>query len=118
MNKITYHKEGDYLIPDLIIENVNKDFHIGKYGRLRLKYLKEHKRGLYTELIISGELSSHLASIDSEADKRVSNIIRKLAEAEGIDEDLKRTNQLEWVQAMNNIKNSAEEIVYNEIIYV
>ncbi|MFG6319084.1 MAG: TnpV protein [Clostridia bacterium] len=118
MNKITYHKEGDYLIPDLIMENSNKDYRIGKYGRLRLNYLKEHKRGLYTELIISGELSNHLASINSEADKRVSDIIRKLAEAEGIDESLKQTNQMQWVQVMNNIKNRAEEIVYNEIIYV
>lgn len=118
MNKITYHKEGDYLVPDLIFENSNKDYRIGKYGRLRLNYLKEHKRGLYTELIISGELYSHLASIDSEADKKVSDIISKLTEAEGIDESLKQTNQMQWVQAMNNIKNRAEEIVYNEIIYV
>lgn len=118
MNKITYHKEGDYLIPDLIMENSNKDYRIGKYGRIRLNYLKEHKRGLYTELMISGKLSSHLASIDSEADKRVSDIISKLAKAEGVDESLKQTNQMQWVQSMNNIKNRTEEIVYNEIIYV
>lgn len=117
-NKITYHRKRDYLIPDLIMENSNKDYRIGKYGRLRLNYLKEHKRGLYTELIISGELSSHLASIDEHATKRVSNIINKLAEAGGIDESLKQTNQMQWVQAMNSIKNRAEEIVYNEIIYV
>lgn len=118
MNEITYHREGDYLIPDLIVKNSNEDYHIGKYGRSRLNYLKEHKIGLYTELIISGELSSHLASIDSEADKRVSDIINKLVETEGIDESLKQTNQMQWVQAMNNIKNRAEEIVYNDIIYV
>lgn len=118
MNKITYHKEKDYLIPDLIMENSNKDYRIGKYGRLRLNYLKEHKRDLYTELMISGKLSSHLASIDEHATKRVSCIINKFAKTEKINEDLKRTNQLEWVQAMNNIKNRAEEIVYNEIIYV
>lgn len=116
-NKITYHKEGDYLIPDLYLPKQSEG-HIGKYGRLRLNYLKEHKRGLYTELMINGTLSKHLSDIEKSTTKRVSCIINKFAKAEGIDEDLKRTNQLEWVQAMNNIKNKAEEIVYNEIIYV
>ena len=118
MIEITYHKEGDYLIPDLIIENSHKNYHIGKYGRLRLNYLKEHKRSLYTELMINGKLSNHLALIDQDTTKRVSSIINKLAKAEGIDENLKQTNQLKWVQGMNNIKNRAEEIIFNEIIYV
>ncbi len=117
MNKITYHKEGDYLIPDLYFPK-QPSKSIGKYGRLRLNYLKEHKRGLYTELMINGKLSNHLASIDQDATKRVSSIINKLAKAEGIDEYLKQTNQMEWVQAMNNIKNRAEEIIFKEIIYV
>ncbi len=117
MNKITYHKEGDYLVPDLYLPKQPKG-NIGKYGRLRLNYLKEHKRGLYTELMISGKLSNHLANTDEEATKRVSDIINKLATAEGINENLKQANQIEWVQAMNNIKNRAEEIVFNEIIYV
>lgn len=118
-NKITYHREGDYLIPDLYIKNYTKsDYHIGKYGRLRLNYLKEYKRGYYTELMLTGKLPDHLASIDKDANKRVSDIIKKLAESEGIDENLKQSNQMEWVQAMNNIKNRAEEIVLNEIIYV
>lgn len=117
MNEITYHKEGDYLIPDLYMSK-QSTLHIGKYGRLRLNYLKEHKRGLYTELTINGKLSNHLASIDQDATKRVSSIINNLAETEGIDEDLKQTNQIEWIQAMNNIKNRAEEIVFKEIIYV
>ncbi len=116
-NKITYHKEGDYLIPDLYMSKQPKK-HIGRYGRLRLNYLKEYKRGLYTELIISGELFNHLASIDKDATKRVSSIISKLAESEGINEFLKQTHQMEWVQAMNSIKNRAEEIVFNEIIHV
>lgn len=117
MNKITYHREGDYLIPDLYFPK-QSTLHIGKYGRLRLNYLKEHKRDLYTKLMISGKLYTHLASIDEDATKKISSIINKLAEAEGINEDLKQTNQIEWVQAMNNIKNRAEEIVFNEIIYV
>lgn len=118
MNKITYHKEGDYLIPDLIMENSNEDYHIGKYGRLRLNYIKEYKRGLYTELMINGTLSKHLADIENATNERIGLIVKQLAEAEDINEDLKSCNQLAWVQAMNNIKNRAEEIAYNEIIYV
>ncbi len=118
MNKITYHKEGDYLVPDLTIENYNKDYHIEKYGRLRLNFIKGHKKTLYTELVIKGTLSKHLADIEIAATERIDTIIKQLAKSENIDENLKQTNQLEWVQAMNNIKNRAEEIVYNEIIYV
>ena len=118
MEKITYHKEGDYLIPDLIMKNSCEDYHIGKYGRLRLNYIKEYKKGLYTELMIKGTLSKHLDDIEQSATERINTIIKKLAESENINEDLKQNNQLEWVQAMNNIKNRAEEIVYNEIIYV
>ena len=118
MEKITYHKEGDYLIPDLIMEDSYEDYHIRKYGRLRLNYIKEYKKGLYTELMIKGTLSKHLADIEQSANERINTIIKKLAESENVNEDLKSNNQLEWVQAMNNIKNRAEEIVYNEIIYV
>ncbi|MCI8273150.1 MAG: TnpV protein [Clostridia bacterium] len=118
MSKITYHKDGDYLIPDLIMENSNEDYHIGKYGRLRLSYIKEYKRGLYTELIINGILSKHLSDIEDSATKRIDTIIKQLAKSENINEGLKSNNQFAWVQAMNNIKNRAEEIVYNEIIYV
>lgn len=119
MNKITYHKEGDYLIPDLYIKKCNKtNYRIGKYGHLRLNYLKEHKRALYTELMLTGKLPEHLASIDKDAKKRVSDIVNKLALAEGVNEELKQTNQMKWVQAMNNIKNKAEEVVFNELIYV
>ncbi len=119
MNKITYHKKGDYLIPDLKVKKFNKsNYHIGVYGYLRLDYLKEHKRGLYTELMINGTLPDHLVDIDKEANKRITHIIKQLAESENIDENLKQSNQMEWVQAMNNIKNRAEEIVLNEIIYV
>ena len=118
MKEITYHKEGDYLIPDLIMENSNEDYHIGKYGRLRLNYIRNYKRGLYTELMINGTLSKHLAEIENAANKRIGLIIKQLAESENVNEDLKSNNQFAWVQAMNNIKNRAEEIVYNEIIYV
>lgn len=117
MNKITYHKEGDYFVPDLYLPKQPKGS-IGKYGRLRLNYLKEHKKVLYTELLISGNLKQHLIDIDEDATDKVNLLIKQLAEIEHIDENLKQNNQMEWVQDMNNIKNRAEEIVFNEILYV
>ncbi len=118
MISITYHKEGDYLIPDLIMKKFNSTYNIGKYGHLRNNFLKEHKRGLYTELMIKGTLTDHLIDIDKTATAMVKNIVDKLAKAENVNEDLKLSNQLEWVRCMNNIKNRAEEIVFNELIYV
>ena len=118
MINITYHKEGDYLIPDLIMEISNSNYNVGKYGYLRNNFLKEHKRGLYTELMINGTLTEHLIDIDKTATARVNNIINKLAKVENVNEDLKSREQLAWVRAMNNIKNRAEEIVFNELIYV
>ncbi len=116
MNKITYHREGNYLIPNLYLPKQPKG-NIGKYGRLRLNYLKEHKRNLYTELMLDGKLVKHLELIDHDAKKRLDYIISELAKTEGIDENLKITNQMEWVQSMSNIKNRAEEIVLSELIY-
>ena len=117
MNEITYHREGDYLIPDLYLpEQPEKS--IGKYSRLRLNFIKEHKKGLYTELLISGTLKQHLVEIDENVSDKVNELIKQLAEVEHIDENLKEYHQMEWVQAMNNIKNRAEEIVFNEILYV
>ena len=118
MKKITYHKEGDYLIPDLIMENSCKDYHIGKYGRLRLNYIKNYKRGLYTELMINGALSSYLKGIDERCNHIVNITVREMAKENNVNEKLKRTDQLKWVGLMNNFKNTAEEIVFNEIIYV
>lgn len=115
-NKITYHRVGDYLVPNLYLPK-QPEKHIGKYGRLRLNYLKEHKRGLYTELLINGTLKQHLIDIDESVSYKVNELIKQLAEVEHIDENLKEHHQLEWVHAMNNIKNRAEEIVFNEILY-
>ena len=99
------------------MNNIN-NYRIGKYGRLRLNFLKEHDRVFYTELMLTGKLPEHIASVDKKANERVSDIVNKLAKAESVDENLKRANQMEWVQAMNNIKNRAEELVLSEIIYV
>ena len=116
-NKITYRREGDYFIPDLYLHK-QPEGHIGKYGRLRLNYLKNFDKGLYTELLIDGTLKQHLLDIDEYANERLHVLIKQFAESENINEYLKEHNQMEWVQAMNNIKNRAEEIVFNEIIYV
>ena len=117
MNEITYHREGDYLIPDLYLPK-QPEKSIGKYGRLRLNFIKEHKKGLYTELLISGTLKQHLIEIDESVNNRLALLIKQLAEVEHIDENLKEYHQIEWVQSMNNIKNRAEEIVFNDILYV
>lgn len=116
-NKITYRKEGDYFVPNLYLPK-QPEGNIGKYGKLRLDYLKNFNRGLYSELLISGTLKQHLLDIDENANNRVNLLVKQFAEAENVNEELKAKNQLEWVQAMNNIKNRAEEIVFNEILYV
>ncbi len=117
MNEITYHRVGDYLVPNLYLTK-QPEKHIGKYGRLRLNYLKEHKKGLYTELLINGTLKQHLIEIDDSATDKVNELVKQLAKVEHIDENLKEHHQMEWVQSMNNIKNRAEKIVFNEILYV
>ena len=117
MKEITYHKEGDYLIPDIIVENPKKDYHIGLYGHLRLEYIKKHQLGLYSDLILNCTLPAYLIEIDKTANEREKSIINELAKVEKVDENLKQNNQLEWVRCMNNIKNRAEEIVLNELIY-
>ena len=116
-NKITYRKEGDYFIPNLSLP-IQPKKQIGKYGRLRLIYLKNFNKGLYTELLIDGTLKQHLLDIDECTNERVHVLIKQFSESENVNEYLKEHHQMEWVQAMNNIKNRAEEIVLNEIIYV
>ena len=117
MKEITYRKEGDYLIPNLALKN-QENVVLGKYSRARLKYIKENKRGLYTELMMNGALSSYLKGIDERCNHIVNITIREMAKENNVDEELKRTDQLKWVGLMNNLKNAAEEIVFNEIVYV
>jgi len=114
---ITYSKQGDYLIPDLTLKS-NTPSSFGKYGLLRLNYLKQNKKTLYQELLMKDELTNHLIDIDKTATERIENIIKSLAEKEKVDENLKATNQMKWVGLMNNIKSQAEEIVLNELIYL
>ena len=117
MKEITYRKEGDYLIPNLIVKNQEKVV-LGKYGRARLNYIKENKRGLYTELMMNGALSSYLKGVDERCNHIVNITVREMAKENNVNEELKRKDQLQWVRLMNNFKNAAEEIVFNEIIYV
>lgn len=115
---ITYRREGDYLIPNLAVdEGIGDNYRIGKYGYLRLDWLQQNKKGLYTELMLEGKLPEHLVEIDKHANERVKKIVEEFAKSENVDESLKQSNQLEWVRMMNNFKNEAEEIVFNELIY-
>lgn len=95
-----------------------KNTSIGKYGRLRLKYLKQYKKAEYTILFMNNKLQEHLEQIDKEAQKRYDIIIKQLMEKENVTEELKQKNQLKWVGLMNNFKNLAEEIILKELIYV
>ena len=115
--KVTYHQEGDYLIPDLILPKDTNSYQIGKYGYLRLEFLKEHKRGLYCELKLKNELNKHLIDADKEANERVNTIINQLAKKENVSIYPDGKDPLSWTQKMNNIKKRAEEIVLSEGIF-
>lgn len=116
--KIQYRKVGDYYLPNIAVSQNTKNFRIGKYGKLRLNYLKENKKAEYTILLIDNKLQKHLMEIDKQANERFELLMKQFAEKENITEELKATNQMEWVGRMNNIKNFAEEIIFNELIYV
>lgn len=116
--KFKYHRENDYLIPNVAMKNNNLDnYQIEKYGYLRLDYLKKYKRGYYTELMLEGTLAEHIVAIDKEANMQVNNIVKNLAKTNNVDEMLKQCNPLEWVRLMNNFKHSAEEFVLKELVY-
>ena len=112
----TYRQEGDYLIPNLVLKDTG-DYQIGKYGRMRRSYLKEHRPSLYSTLILDGILFKHLAEIDQACNERMETIISAMAKQEGVTEALKAADQMEWVRRMNSIRNRAEEIVLSELVY-
>ena len=114
---ISYTKQGDYLLPDLILKE-KVQYNIGKYGLLRLQYIKKYKLGLYFDLLVNDNLNEYLHDIDTTVMEKVQSLIKKLAEKENINEKLKQDNQILWVSKMNNIKNIAEEIILKEYIYV
>ena len=114
---ISYTRIGDYLLPDLKLENKER-FNIEKYGLLKLEYLKKNKRGLYTELVMKDKLNEYLHDVDINLMEKKQSLIKELAEKENITEDLKSSNQMLWIGKMNNIKNRVEEIILKEYIYV
>ena len=119
MVAITYHKEGDYLIPDLYLEgNYKKDYSIGKYEHLRLEYLKEYKKAEYTIMLLDGTLRKHIIDTDIQAKERLETLMNQMLEKNPINENLKDTDPLKWIGFMNNYINLAEEIIFKEIIYV
>lgn len=112
----TYTRFGDYLLPDLVIEE-SEQRPIGKYGRMRKRYLKEHRPVLYSNLLTTGKLYRHLAESDEACEERLDILIRQLAKQEGVTEALKVADQMEWVRRMNSIRSRAEEIVLHELVF-
>ena len=115
-NGIDYILAGDYYIPDLKLPEENRP--IGRYGRLHREYLKEEHPARYSSLILTGKLWTYLADLNEQAEERLDLIIEQMKATEGVTEELKARNQLEWVGWMNNIRNRAEEIVKSEMIYL
>ena len=114
---IEYHLEGDYYIPSLIMPKQEK-INLNKYGRMRLNYLKEHKKADYSIMLLDGTLNTHLKEIQEQATSKVEQIIKQLKDNSDLTEKIKNADMLYWVGTMNAIKNQAEEIVCSELIYV
>ena len=112
----TYHEEKGYLIPNLTLPD-EPEQNIGVWGQRHARYLKEHRKVLYVNLLTSGKLNSHLAEIDKQAEDMFLRLVKEMAESEDVTEKLKATDQMAWVQRMNNIRNRATEIVNAELIY-
>ena len=114
--KITYTQQGDYLLPDLKLPEQPK-VEIGIWGKRHLRYLKNYHPIIYTNLLTSCKLTSYLADIDEEANEMFDKLVKQLAKQEGVTEQLKADNQMQWVRKMNNIRNQVTEIVNNDLIY-
>ena len=112
--ELTYRTEGDYRLPNLEVPEAPK---VGKYGMLRRSYLANHRHGIYTGMLMTGELNSHLEEIDRQATEMVEQLTAKMAREQGVTEELKASDQMKWVGLMNNIQASAEEVVLKELIY-
>jgi len=110
---LAYHQEGDYLLPDLVPPESPK---IGVWGIRWMRYLKKNHDGIYTGMLLSGKLNAHLEGIDRSANEMFELLIKQFAALEGVTEELKAKDQMEWVQRMNNIRERVDEIIYTEII--
>ncbi len=111
---LTYHREGDYLLPDLVSP---ESPHLGVWGLRRRNYLLKNRDGIYTGLLLSGELNAHLEETDRSAEKMLFQLVETMAQREGITETFKAENQMEWVRRMNAIRSAAEEVVLHDLIY-
>ncbi|MBO4420123.1 MAG: TnpV protein, partial [Oscillospiraceae bacterium] len=115
MKKLTYHREGDYLIPNLEAPEAPR---IGKYGTMRYQYLRTHHRGIFDGMLLEGSLNAHLEEIDRQANEMMDRLTSQMAQREGVTEALKAANQMEWVRRMNSIRSRAEDIVRANLIYM
>lgn len=115
-NGMGYTLHGDYYLPDLVLREEEPTY--GKYGTLRKQFLKEYRPIRYQNLLLSGKLTAHLNQIDQEVTEQVEVLMKQMAEKQGVNENLKRQDQMKWVRLMNNIKVSAEEIVLKERVYM
>ena len=114
---IEYNLVNGYYIPNIVLPKPRRTGNVGKYGRMRARYLRENKKAEYSIMLINNELISHLLDIDDICRERIDMLVQQMSEKENVNEELKANNQIKWVQMMNNIKNRVEEIVINEIIY-
>ena len=114
--EITYHWEGDYQIPDLKLSDTT-EYHIGKYGRMRQRFLQENHRGIYSYMLISETLWKHLAEVDEECNEMMDRLVERMAKNEDVTEQLKSDDWLCWIQKMNSIRSRAEEVVLHDLIY-
>ena len=115
-NRMSYTLHGDYYLPDLVLREEEPTY--GKYGMLRKQFLKEHRSARYQYMLLTGKLNEHLNQIDQEVREQVETLMEQMTEKQGVTEELKAQDQMEWVRLMNNIKASAEEIVLKNMIYV
>ena len=111
---VTYRTEGDYQLPNLTVPETPT---VGKYGMLRRSYLRNHRNGIYTGMLLSGKLNSHLEEIDRQASEMLENLTTQMAQSQGVTESLKASDQMKWVGLMNSIRASAEEMVLTELVY-
>lgn len=117
-NGLWYELHGDYYLPCLEQDEREEQQPIGIWGQRHLRFIKEHRRMLYTELLTSGKLNEYLAGVNEQAEEMVFRLVKEMAEKENITEVLKAENQMQWVQSMNNIRNRAEEIINSELILI
>ena len=117
--EITYTKNGDYLIPDLILDGTEEleETPLGKYGMLRQTFLQEHHNGTYTSMLLTGRLEPHLRKIDRQAQEQVDQMVDAMMKRDGVDETMKASDPMGWVQRVNSLTAQAEEVVLTEIVY-